>query len=85
MRMLALGIIAAAGIALAGPASAQGVYFGAGPGGVGVGVGVDHDHDRYDRDGYRDRERVVVRERHRECRTVIIHDNGETRRIRRCR
>ena len=77
MRMLALGLLAAAGIALAGPATAQGVYFGAGPGGVGVAVGSDH----YNRDRYR--ERVVVRER---CRTIIIHDeDGMTRRIRRCR
>lgn len=82
MRMLALGILAAAGIALAGPATAQGVYFGAGPGGVGVDVGSDHyDHDRYDGD----RERVVVRERRHECRTIIIHEDGEIRRIRRCR
>lgn len=82
MRMLALGLLAAAGIALVGPATAQGVYFGAGPGGVGVAVGSDHyNRDRYYGDRYR--ERVVVRER---CRTIIIHDeDGMTRRIRRCR
>ena len=84
MRMLALGLLAAAGIALAGPATAQGLYFGAGPGGGGVAVGADHyDHDRYDGDRYR--ERVVVRERRHECHTIIIHDDGEVRRIRRCR
>lgn len=82
MRMLALGIIAAAGIALAGPATAQGVYFGAGP--VGVGVG-HYDNDRYDGDHYRNRERIVVRERYRQCRTIIVHEDGMTRRIRRCR
>lgn len=81
MRMLALGLIAAAGIALAGPASAQGIYLG--PNGVGVGV----EHGWYDHDRYRARadDRVVIRERHRECRTIIIHDDGMTRRIRRCR
>src|SRR5262245_23399196 len=39
MRKLAIGILAAAGIALSVPASAQGVWIGAGPVGVGVGVG----------------------------------------------
>ena len=38
MRKLIIGVVAAAGVALASPALAQ-VYFGAGPGGVGVGVG----------------------------------------------
>jgi hypothetical protein len=83
MRMLALGIIAAAGIALAGPAAAQGVYFGAGPGGVGVGV--DNYNHGYYRDRDYDRGRIVVRERHRECRTIIVREDGMTRRIRRCR
>jgi hypothetical protein len=27
----------------------------------------------------------VVRERRHECHTIIIHDDGEVRRIRRCR
>ena len=39
MRKLAIGILAAAGVALSVPASAQGVWIGAGPVGVGVGVG----------------------------------------------
>jgi hypothetical protein len=38
MRKLAIGILAAAGVALSVPASAQGVWIGAGPVGVGVGV-----------------------------------------------
>jgi len=37
MRKLAIGILAAAGIALSAPANAQGVWVGAGPVGVGVG------------------------------------------------
>src|SRR5512137_109687 len=39
MRKLAIGILAAAGVALSVPANAQGVWVGAGPVGVGVGVG----------------------------------------------
>ncbi len=39
MRKLAVGLLAAAGIALALPAHAQGVWFGAGPVGVGFGTG----------------------------------------------
>ena len=38
MRKLAIGILAAAGVALSVPASAQGVWIGAGPVGVGVGA-----------------------------------------------
>ncbi len=39
MRKVAVGLLAAAGIALAVPANAQGVWFGAGPVGVGIGTG----------------------------------------------
>lgn len=42
MKKLAIGLLAAAGIAMSMPANAQGVWVGAGP--VGVGVGVDHDY-----------------------------------------
>ncbi len=77
MRTLVIGMLAAAGIALAMPANAEGVYIGAGP--VGVGVGVHRDHDwRRDRD-----ETVVVHRRH--CRTIVVHEDGYTKRIRRCR
>jgi hypothetical protein len=38
MKKVMIGLVAAAGIALATPALSQ-VYFGAGPGGVGAGVG----------------------------------------------
>lgn len=77
MRTLLIGMLAATGIALAAvPANADGVYVGAGP--VGVGVGVHRDHDwRRDRD-----ETVVVHRHH--CRTTIVHEDGYTKRIRRC-
>lgn len=77
MRTLLIGMLAATGIALAAvPANADGVYVGAGP--VGVGVGVHRDHDwRRDRD-----ETVVVHRRH--CRVTVIHEDGYTKRIRRC-
>ena len=39
MRKLAVGLLAAAGIALSLPANAESVYIGAGPVGVGVGNG----------------------------------------------
>ena len=92
MRKLAIGILAAAGIAMSVPASAQGVWVGAGPVGVGVGVGVGpvydsyYDHGyygpayrsyAYDNDGY-----AYVGERH--CRIVREDFNGRLRTIRRC-
>ena len=40
MKKFAIGLVAAAGIALSAPAMAQGVFVGAGPVGVGVGVGL---------------------------------------------
>jgi hypothetical protein len=91
MRKLAIGILAAAGVALSVPASAQGVWVGAGPVGVGVGVGPVYDgyYDHgyygpayrsyaYDNDGY-----AYVGERH--CRIVREDFNGRLRTIRRCR
>lgn len=93
MRKLAIGLLAAAGVALAGSASAQGFYFGAGPGGIGVGVGgpgyYGHRYGGYD-DGYRwgggyrsyayEVEPGYVR-----CRTTFIRNRwGELRRVRRC-
>ena len=42
-KKLAIGILAAAGIAMSVSASAQGVWVGAGPVGVGVGVGPAYD------------------------------------------
>jgi hypothetical protein len=43
MWKLALALAAAATVGLTAPASAQGIYFGAGPGGVAVGVGPTYD------------------------------------------
>ena len=90
MRTMLIGILAAAGIATAVPAAAQGFYFGA-PG-VEVGVGSRY-HGSYDSPRYRS---YYGGPRHRDydrsyafaprCRTVIIErDDGTVRRIRRCR
>jgi hypothetical protein len=87
MRMIAIGLIAAASFAVAAPAVAEDFYVG----GRGVGVGVDVDSGyRHDRDRYRDRDRTTgyVREYDRgsaRCRTTIIREGGEVRKIRRCR
>ena len=91
MRKLAIGLLAATGIALAGAsASAQGVYFGAGPGGVGVGVGVGpgyYGRGYYD-DGYRwgsGYRSYAYEPGYARCRTRVIRNEfGEVRRIRRC-
>jgi hypothetical protein len=90
MRTVALGLLAAAGVALAVPASAQGVYVGAGPVGVGVGVGPGYYDDGY----YGPRYRGPYRERYTrydddyayagECRVKVIRHNGHVTRIRRC-
>ena len=94
MRKLAIGILAAAGVAVSVPtsvpANAQGVWVGAGPVGVGVGVGPVHDgyydHGYYG-PGYRsyayDNDDYGYR---RHCRTVREDFNGRVRtiRLRRC-
>jgi outer membrane scaffolding protein for murein synthesis (MipA/OmpV family) len=92
MRKLAIGILAAAGVALSVPASAQGVWVGAGPVGVGVGVGVgpgyyDGYYDRrYNGPAYRsyayDYDGDYAYRRH--CRIVREDFNGRIRTIRRC-
>ena len=51
MKKIMIGLLAAAGIALASPAFAQ-FYIGAGPGGVGVGVGGPGYQDGGYRRGY---------------------------------
>ena len=79
MRALTIGLLAAAGIAIAVPTHAEDAYIGVGPGGVGVGVR-DHDHDR-DRD--RDWRHHYARDRH--CSVTIVHEDGMTKRIKRCR
>ena len=83
MRVVTLALLAAAGLAIATPASAEDAIIGArvGPVGVGVDVGTTH----------RDRDVVVERRGHRDrdfargdCRTTIIHRDGMTKKIKRC-
>ena len=83
MRTLAIGLIAATGIALAVPAQADDVRVGVGVNGVRVGVG-DRDRD-WHRHYARERDVVVHREGERHCRVTIIHRDGMTKRIKRCR
>jgi hypothetical protein len=88
MRTRAMSILTAAGLAIAVsaaiPASAEeGVTVGIGPGGLGVGVH-ERDRDRDWRHHYaRDRDDVVIR-RERPCRVTVIHEEGMTKRIKRC-
>jgi hypothetical protein len=77
MRALTIGLLTAVAIAIVAPAYAEDAYVRVGPGGVGVGV---RDHDR-DRD--RDWRHHYARER--DCRITIIHEEGMTKRIKRCR
>lgn len=77
--IIAIGMVAMAGMAIVQPALAEDVYVR----GPGVSIGVD--------DGHRDRviERRVVRDRDRsfargDCKTVIIKRDGYTKKIRRC-
>ncbi len=78
MRSLTIALLSAAAMTIAIPVHAEDAYVGVGPAGVGVGV---RDHDR---DWRRDRDEVVIRH-HRDCRVTIIHEDGMTKRIRRCR
>ena len=82
MRAMTIGLLAAVGIAIVLPAHAEDAYVGVGPVGVGVGV---RDHDRDWRHHYaRDRDDVVIRH-DRDCRVTVIHEDGVTKRIKRCR
>ena len=87
MRKLAIGILAAAGVALSVPANAQGVWVGAGPVGVGVGVGPGWGgyYDGYYGPGYRSyayADDDFVGRRH--CRLIREDFNGRLRTVRRC-
>lgn len=88
MRKLAIGILAAAGVALSVPASAQGVWIGAGPVGVGVGVGPGYYGGYYDGYDYGPRYRGYAYDDgytyRRHCRVVRENINGYVRKIRRC-
>jgi hypothetical protein len=81
MRKLAIGLLAVAGIAMSVPASAQGVYVGAGPVGVGVGPGYGY-RDGYNGHGYRSYAYDDGYRRH--CRNVRQEFNGRVRTVRRC-
>ena len=103
MRKLAIGLLtatglaatglAATGVALSVPASAQGVFVGAGPVGVGVGVGPGWGYgpgyrDGYYGPGYRSGYRSYAYDDgyayRRHCRLVRDRFNGHVRTIRRC-
>lgn len=88
MRSIYIGLLAAAGLAVASPAVAQGIYLG------GPGVGVQIGGPGYYHDGPRYRAYESDRPRHQTygysgrepgCRTITIRrDDGSVRRIRRC-
>jgi hypothetical protein len=85
MRKLAIGILAAAGIAVSMPANAQGVWIGAGPVGVGVGVGPGYGYyDGYYGPRYRSYAYDDGYTYRRHCRIVRENINGYVRKIRRC-
>jgi len=88
MRKLAIGILAAAGVALSVPASAQGVWIGAGPVGVGVGVGPGYYgggyYGGYEGPRYRSYAYDDGYSYRRHCRVVRENINGYVRKVRRC-
>jgi hypothetical protein len=93
MRGLLIGVVAAAGLAAATPASAQGFYFGA-PGvsiGVGGGGGYYGEDRGYDHGGYGPRAYSYdgPRRMYRQaeyCRTFLVQRrDGSMRRVTRCR
>lgn len=86
MKKLAIGLLAAAGIAMSVPANAQGVWVGAGPVGVGVGVGPGWGY--YDRgyygSGYRSYAYDDGYSNRRHCRIIRENHNGFVRKVRQC-
>jgi len=78
MKLATLALLTVGTIAIAAPALADD-FVGARVGPVGVGVDVGHRH-HYDRD------RVVVRDGYARghCKTMIIHRDGMTKKIRKC-
>ena len=82
MKKLAIGLLAAAGIAMSVPANAQGVWVGAGPVGVGVGPSWGYD-DRGYAPGYRS---YAYDNGYagRHCRIVRENFNGHIRKVRQC-
>jgi hypothetical protein len=85
MRAFSIGILVAAGLAMAAPASAEEVYVGGRAGGVGIDVDSGYHRDRdWRNDRYRT-EGFDRREGFERCRTIIIREHGMVRKIRRCR
>jgi hypothetical protein len=97
MRRLGIALLATAGIALATPALAQGLYFGAGPGGIGIGVGPGYYNGGYYNDGYAPaygyqrpsygtyEGSYAYSPAYQRCQSVMIQTrNGNLRRVRRC-
>jgi hypothetical protein len=77
MRLVTLALLTVGAIAIATPAMAEDVIVGGRVGGVGVGVDVGQRHHR---------DHVVVTDGsgRGHCKTVIIHKEGITKKIRRC-
>ena len=97
MKKLAIGLLAAAGIAMSMPANAQGVWVGAGPVGqgvwvgagpvgvgVGVGVGPGWGYRGYYGPGYRSYAYDDGYAYRRNCRIVRENFNGHIRKVRQC-
>ena len=84
MKKLAIGLLAAAGIAMSMPANAQGVWVGAGPVGVGVGVGPGWGYRGYYGPGYRSYAYDDGYTYRRNCRIVRENFNGHIRKVRHC-
>jgi hypothetical protein len=88
MRIFAIGLIAAAGFAFVAPAQADDVRVGVGVGSVGVGVHGDRDRDVRERhvirEHHRDRVTVGLGHTERHCKTVIVHREGMTKKIKKC-
>jgi hypothetical protein len=81
MKKLAIALLAAAGVALSVPASAQGVWVGVGPVGVGVGPGWGY-YDGYYGPRYRSYAYDDGYSYRRHCR--IVRDQFNRRKIRQC-
>jgi len=84
MKKLAIGLLAAAGIAMSMPANAQGVWVGAGPVGVGVGVGPGWGYRGYYGPGYRSYAYDDGYAYRRNCRIGRENFNGHIRKVRQC-
>ena len=76
MRTLTIGLLAAAGFALIGPANADSVTIGTSVGSDRPAVRV-HEHAR-------ERVTVGVGERARHCKVTIVKREGMTKKIKRC-